>query len=113
LLDLGMTCTADAVRHSTIVETGGTLRFATPKDFRRSMGEPEIRKALAQIGAGSMKIAVEFVDGTASNGAAAAPPNRSPQEDTELADRALSHPEVKRFRELFGGQVRAVRNLKE
>jgi hypothetical protein len=35
------------------------------------------------------------------------------QGDDELTGRALDNPEVKRFRETFGGQVRAVRNLKE
>ncbi len=30
-----------------------------------------------------------------------------------MTERALAHPEVQRFRELFGGEVRTVRNLKE
>jgi hypothetical protein len=34
--------------------------------------------------------------------------------NNEAADRALAHPEVQRFQELFpDSQVRAVRNLKE
>ncbi len=33
--------------------------------------------------------------------------------EDEVTGRALAHPEVQRFRELFGGEVRAVRNLKE
>ena len=33
--------------------------------------------------------------------------------EDEVTERALAHPEVKRFRELFGGEVRTVRNLKE
>ena len=33
--------------------------------------------------------------------------------EDEVTERALSHPEVQRFRELFGGEVRNVRNLKE
>jgi DNA polymerase-3 subunit gamma/tau len=111
LTDLGMTFTADAVQHSEISETGGTLRFVTPKEFRLSMKEPDIRRALAQLGAGAMKVSVEF----AAEGPGPASPanNSAPAEDNELTTRALAHPEVKRFREMFGGQVRAVRNLKE
>jgi DNA polymerase-3 subunit gamma/tau len=106
-----MTFTADAVQHSEISETGGTLRFVTPKEFRLSMKEPDIRRALAQLGAGAMKVSVEF----AAEGPGPASPanNSAPAEDNELTTRALAHPEVKRFREMFGGQVRAVRNLKE
>jgi hypothetical protein len=37
---------------------------------------------------------------------------KAPQE-SELSERALAHPEIQRFREAFGGEVRAVRNLKE
>ena len=37
---------------------------------------------------------------------------KAPAED-EVTGRALAHPEVQRFREVFGGEVRAVRNLKE
>jgi len=37
----------------------------------------------------------------------------APKKDDEVTERALAHPEVQRFRELFGGEVRTVRNLKE
>jgi len=39
-------------------------------------------------------------------------PKPAAKED-EVTERALAHPEVQRFRELFGGEVRTVRNLKE
>jgi hypothetical protein len=35
-----------------------------------------------------------------------------PAED-DITQRALENPEVRRFREIFGGEVRKVRNLKE
>jgi hypothetical protein len=47
---------------------------------------------------------------------AMAAPASAPQRasvNSEAAERALSHPEVQRFQELFPGQVRTVRNLKE
>jgi hypothetical protein len=33
--------------------------------------------------------------------------------EDQAASRALSHPEVRRFQEVFGGEIRKVRNLKE
>ena len=41
----------------------------------------------------------------------ATPPAASQADDT--TSRALANPEVRRFREVFGGEVRRVRNLKE
>ncbi len=43
---------------------------------------------------------------------AAAAAAQSRDED-EVTGRALANPEVQRFREVFGGEVRKVRNLKE
>ena len=43
-----------------------------------------------------------------------APVARSPKREDEATSRALSHPEVKRFQEVFpDAQVRTVRNLKD
>ena len=36
---------------------------------------------------------------------------KAPEDETSA--RALANPEVKRFQEVFGGQIRTVRNLKE
>jgi hypothetical protein len=59
-------------------------------------------------------VRVKFEVGESSNQAAAPVPARAAGEDTELRDRALSHPGVKRFQELFqDAQVRTVRNLNE
>jgi hypothetical protein len=37
---------------------------------------------------------------------------RAAQED-DVSRRALANPEVQSFRDLFGGEIRTVRNLKE
>jgi hypothetical protein len=60
------------------------------------------------VGAGGTRFTVAFVDE-----AAPAPAANTIEGGEELTGRALSHPEVQRFRETFGGQVRAVRDLKE
>jgi hypothetical protein len=44
---------------------------------------------------------------------AAAPVLKGAASAGEVTGRALDNPEVRRFREVFGGEVRTVRNLKE
>ncbi len=111
LRELGLAYTADAVEHSEVIESPQGLRFVTPREYRLSMKEAEIRKALARLGAPALKIEIEFVEAAVASRAAVAAEGSSTED--ELARRALEHPEVKRFRETFGGHVRAVRNLKQ
>jgi DNA polymerase-3 subunit gamma/tau len=109
LMQLGMTFTADAVEHSEIVEANGELQFTTPKEFSIGMKEADIIQAVRQIAGKPLKIKITIGDAAAQEKLGAAP---AAQED-DLARRALAHPEVQRFRELFGGEVRTIRNLKE
>jgi DNA polymerase-3 subunit gamma/tau len=113
LMELGQKFTADAVAHSRVTETEGALRFETPKEFKLSMREADLRKALEQVGAGSMKVLVSFVESAPAVGKSPAAGEPSIRGDQATTGRALAHPEVQRFQETFGGQVRAVRNLKE
>ncbi len=109
LMDQGMAFTADAVEHSEIVEANGELRITTPKEFSLGMQAAEIDQALRQIGGKPLKIKITIGDVAAQEKVAAGP---APRED-DVSTRALSNPEVQRFRDLFGGEVRTVRNLKE
>jgi len=111
LHELGMAFTADAVEHSTLVEAAGELRFTTPQNFMLGMQPADIQKGLQHLKAGRWKIKV--VPGNA--GAAKPEPRREaqPAGDDETMRRALAHPDVQRFRELFpDSEVRVVRNLK-
>ena len=65
--------------------------------------------ALRHLGQAGLRFKIVFGDVKPAPAAVQKP---SVQED-EVMDRALAHPEVQRFRELFGGEVRNVRNLKE
>ena len=106
LVEQGLNFTADAVEHSTITENPGELRFVTPEEFSLSMNEKDIQKALQQVAAGPMRVHIQFGQ----------PQARAPIERNvdDVSERALSHPEVRHFQELFpDAQVRAVRNLKE
>jgi DNA polymerase-3 subunit gamma/tau len=113
LMEMGMSYTADAVEHSVVTESSGELQFVTPKDYRVSMKAVEVQKALDRLGAGRMRIKITFEGAGAAEAGARVASESARRDDDELTTRALDHPEVKRFRETFGGQVRAVRNLKK
>jgi hypothetical protein len=109
LLELGLKFTADAVEHSEVTQAGSELRFVTPGQYSLYMQEAEIQKAVQHLTGKPMRIKVSIGEVSAQK---AAPIDRKTQED-ETRRRALENPEVQRFREVFGGEVRNVRNLKE
>jgi len=111
LMELSMPFTADAVEHSEVSELNGELHFVTPKDFELSMNEKDIQKAIQQIGGKPMRVKITLGETSARPVAKGPAPNRP---EDEVSQRALSHPEVRRFQEIFpDAQVRAVRNLKD
>lgn len=104
-----MTFTADAIEHSQVTEVNGELQFVTPEEFRLAMSEKDIGNAVQQVGGRAMKIKIRF--GTPGE---QAPPQPIAKPKDDVAERALGHPEVRRFQEMFpDAQVRTVRNLKE
>ncbi len=97
-----------------MTEAAGELRFITPPEYCAMIDDAVVRKALDKIGAKAFRIKVTAGEGAAPP--ASSPnregPNREGQDQT--ATRALSHPEVQRFQQMFpNSQVRQVRNLKE
>jgi hypothetical protein len=70
-----------------------------------SLRESDLVKAVQRVSQQSFKIKIKI-------GEAAPPPPLEPKQD-QPAERALANPEVQRFREVLGGEVRTVRNLKE
>jgi DNA polymerase-3 subunit gamma/tau len=110
LSELGMTFTADAVEHSEVVESGGTLTFTAPREFQLALQSDDLPKAIKHLTGRQMKVKVVAGDGEVPDSHSA--PATAEAED-EVSRRALSNPEVQRFRELLGGQVRQIRNLKE
>ncbi len=105
LTDMGMVFTADGVEHSQITETGSVLQFVTPKEFLLAMKPADLAKAAQRVSTRTFQIKVVAGEGVRAEPAAAT-------EQGEVSRRALENPEVQRFRELFGGEVRAVRDLK-
>ncbi len=106
--DLKMPYSADAIDHSHLTETPEGLRIEVPAEVKLSLRKVELQKAFEHLGASGTRFTVAVVDE-----AAPAPAAKAVDGDEALAGRALSHPEVQRFRETLGGQVRAVRDLKE
>jgi DNA polymerase III subunit gamma/tau len=111
LTECGHTTTADAVEHADVVFSGSELVFTTTRLYGMAI------KGDTQLGAIVQRLAGRPVRVTIKQGEAAAsatPLATAPAVDSDLEERALSHPEVRRFRELFpDAQVRDVRNLKD
>jgi DNA polymerase-3 subunit gamma/tau len=105
LMEVGLPFTADGVLHSELAESSGELLLTTPLEFKLGMKEDEINKAVRHRIGRSIKI--KFAEVTAEVRSIEPRPN-----EDELSRRALSNPEVRRFQELFGGQIRTIRNLK-
>jgi len=64
-----------------------------------------------QIAGKPLKIKVTIADVAQREKVATAPAVQEREDD--VSRRALANPEVQSFRDLFGGEVRTVRNLKE
>ena len=108
LTELGMTFTADAIEHSQVTEVNGELHFMTPDDFLLAMDQKDISKAVQLLAGRPMRLKITSGDPAATS----VQPVVKARDD--VSERALAHPEVRRFQELFpDAQVRAVRNLKE
>lgn len=108
LIELGMAYTADAVEASQVTEVNNELRIVTSKAYSLALRPQDLDQAVRQVAGRSMTVKVTIGEAAPS---APAAPVAAAADDASL--RALEHPEVKRFREIFGGEVRTIRNLKE
>jgi DNA polymerase III subunit gamma/tau len=109
LTETGLTFSADAIVQAQVALLNNELQITAPKQFQLDLGNEEIRTALKHLGFPALRFKVNFGEVKA----AAAPIAKAAPKEDEVTERALAHPEVQRFRELFGGEVRTVRNLKE
>jgi DNA polymerase-3 subunit gamma/tau len=109
MVECGLQFSADALAQSDLVMVNGELVVTTAKHFQLDLGRSEIISALKHLGQPGLRFKIVFGEVKSAPPIAAKPP----VQDDELKERALAHPEVQRFREVFGGEVRTVRNLKE
>ncbi len=113
-MELGMPFTADAVENARVVETNGELQFIATKADSLALTQDDLTKAVRAITGRPMRIKVKIEEeGVVAPPLAQLPRPAAANNDDEVTGRALANPEVQRFREVFGGEVRKVRNLKE
>jgi DNA polymerase-3 subunit gamma/tau len=106
LLASGQKMTATAIEASEVEEFPTGVRIVGPLEFKYSLNPADLQKVVSQVAGRPMKVTVELVERAAAVKAAPAAPG-------ETAERALSHPEVKRFRELFPeSEVKKVEDLR-
>ncbi|HEY1758415.1 MAG TPA: DNA polymerase III subunit gamma/tau [Bryobacteraceae bacterium] len=104
---------ADALEHTELTESESELTFITPKMYHLFLKDPAFEAAVRSVLGKPIRITIK-VGATTQAAAQPAAPMSAPAVQNEASERALGHPEVQRFQELFpGSQVRAVRNLKE
>jgi len=110
LAEAKLTHVADAVEHSEVTESAAEIIFTAPKMYQLFLKGPEFEAAVRRVAGRTVRITLKVGEAAPAVARKAAEP---PKTD-EASERALAHPEVKRFQELFPeSQVRAVRNLKE
>ena len=108
-MNAGLTFSADALAQADVQLLNNELLITASKEFQLDLGRDEILAALKQLGHPAMRFKVVF----GAPQSAPAPAAKPAVKEDEVTGRALAHPEVQRFREMFGGEVRAVRDLKE
>ena len=109
LLEAKLTHVADALEHSELAESPNELVFTTPKMYQLYLKQADFETAAKRIAGRPVRVTIRIGDA-----APAAPIAAGPKREDEAAARALSHPEVKRFQEVFpDAQIRTVRNLKD
>ena len=114
LMDLGMPFTADAIESARVMENAGELQVFTTKAGSLALKPDDLKKAVERLGERPIRIRVIVGSAAEVPLEPIAPLATAPSgAEDEAAARALSNPEVQRFREVFGGEVRKVRNLKE
>jgi DNA polymerase III subunit gamma/tau len=110
LIDAKQTYVADALEHSELTESAQEWVFTTPKLYAMNLKHGDFAAIVQKVAGRPVKVTIKVGETTREPEAAAAV---APQTD-EVAARALEHPEVRRFQELFpDSQVRTVRNLKD
>jgi DNA polymerase-3 subunit gamma/tau len=109
----GLQFSADALMQCDVELKGGELVIKGPKGSLFSLKDPKVQTVGTQVAGKPVKIRLETGAAAASSGIVAKSTNGK-DTDSALRERALEHPGVKRFQELFpDAQVRTVRNLNE
>jgi len=109
LHEKGLTHLADAVENASIAISGADLAVVTGKTYALYFKDAGMEAAVREVFGKPLRIKVTVGDAAPPAAIQLAP---SAGED-QATSRAMAHPEVRRFQEVFGGEVRKIRNLKE
>jgi DNA polymerase-3 subunit gamma/tau len=114
LAETKQTHLADAVEHCDVRESASEVVFTTPKMYQLYLKSPELDATVKRLLGRPVRITIRVGEVEAREVSEAAAPKPASSVQGEAAARALAHPEVQRFQELFpDSQVRAVRDLRE
>lgn len=115
LIEAAAAFTADAIEHAEVALEGNDLVIKAPKLYAMALKDPALQDVVATIVGKPVRIKIEVQDSVSTTGPALSSKAASPSlSEDEATLRALGHPEVKRFQELFpNSHVRTVRNLKD
>ncbi|MBV9760740.1 MAG: DNA polymerase III subunit gamma/tau [Acidobacteriaceae bacterium] len=114
LLRAGKTFSADAIAQAEVLLENGEVVVRAPRSLALPLKDSAVQQAAAQVTGKPVRVRVEVSTQAAASAPAPQSASAASGGDAELRERALSHPGVKRFQELFpGAQVRTVRNLNE
>ena len=110
LHEKGLTHLADAVENAAIEIAGAELAVVTAKSYALYFNDAGFESAVREVFGRPLRIKVTVGDAAPLAPAIHLAPSAG---EDQATTRALAHPEVRRFQEVFGGEVRKVRNLKE
>ena len=103
---------ADAIQHASVEDKGGELVIRASKMRLMSLKDPKLGEVASKLLGRAVRIKTEVDDNVKAAPVIASAQTGESKDD--IRERALSHPGVKRFQELFpDAQVRTVRNLNE
>jgi DNA polymerase-3 subunit gamma/tau len=110
LHEKGLQHLADAVESATIAVNGADLTVAVAKSYAMYFRDGAMEQAVREVFGRPLRIKMTVADAAPPAAAIQLAPSAG---ENQATSRALSHPEVRRFQEVFGGEIRKVRNLKE
>ncbi len=115
MIKVGLQFSADAMAQASAALVNNKLVITASKQFQLDLGRSEISAALKLMGHPALRFEIVFGEEKPAAKPASVPSASlsNPAAGDETTERALGHPEVQRYRDLFGGDVRNVRNLKE
>jgi DNA polymerase-3 subunit gamma/tau len=118
LVEARMMHLADALEQAHVAESAGELVITAPKMYQMFLKQPDFEAAAKKLAGRPIRLTLKVgeassaaISSSSPNGAAK--PAAAAAGSEEATARAMEHPEVKRFQELFpDAQVRAVRDLR-